>query len=208
MSDIGISLEQFKSNITDLARPNRFEVAIDDTEWQAEFGYLVKACSLPSKEIGEILLNWNGMVYKIPGDITFADFSITFLNDIDFKIKNYFEAWLSMIGEQVTNTRGVHSDVKCDMTISQLNGLGNVVKTYNMIGCHPKTMDAIDLDHDSTDGVEHLVITFAYSYFTTGNAATAGMTSSSVNSTPAKPTSNDLAFYQTPINFNNNTPVN
>jgi hypothetical protein len=162
----GIGLEEFKNSIVDLCRPNRFFVSIeDDSEWEEDFGYLVKACSMPSRTIGEIPLNWNGMVYKVPADPTFDDFTITFLNDIDCSVKDYFENWLELIATMNDNTRMTHDEVKATVVVQQLNGNGEVVRTYRMLHAHPKQMDAIELDYDTTDSVENFVITFSYSYF-------------------------------------------
>lgn len=166
MPDMGIDLESFKGNIVDLCRPNRFLVDISTHPmWEDDFGYLVKGASIPSRTIGEVVLQWNGMAYKVPADPTFDDFTLTFLNDIDCSCKEFFETWLDTIANMKSNERAVHSEVKYDVRVQQLNGKGEGVRVYTMKHCHPKQIDAIELDHDTTDTVENFAVTFSYSYF-------------------------------------------
>ena len=166
MAEINIDLEKFKNNIRDLCRPNRFNVHIDKHEWEKEYQYLVQGASLPSRTIGDITLNWNGMQYKIPGDPTFDDFSLTFLNDIDFNIKQFFEDWFDLIAEKEDNTRCTPEEAQFNIKVKQLDGQGDIMAEYEFHHCYPKQMDSIELSHETSDSVENLVITFSYSYYT------------------------------------------
>jgi hypothetical protein len=161
----GISLEEFKGNLIDICRPNRFFVYLDDSSWKDEWGYFVKSCSLPARTMGEVELNWQGMKYKIPADPTFDDFSITFLNDINCEVKDYFERLIELQHEMKTSIKNLPAACKKTIVVQQLNGSGDFVRSYKLFECHPKQMDAIELDYDTTDSIENLVITFSYSYF-------------------------------------------
>jgi len=162
-----IKLTDFKSNVADLARPNRFLVQFLDEDWDDNFAFYVKSASLPERTIGNIELNWQGMKAKIAGDPTFADFTMTFLNDYDFDVKNYIEEWLELIANMSSNERTAHEDYKVDITITQLGRTSEeVLAEYNLIGCFPLTMDAIELSSDSTDAIEELSVTFAVDQFT------------------------------------------
>jgi len=161
----GISLEEFKGALIDVCRPNRFFASIDHPDWQEEWGYLVKACSLPSRTSGEVALNWQGMQYKLPADHTFDDFTITFLNDIECNVKNFIESLFETQHNMATSVRGLPAECKFTVTVQQLNGAGEFVRQYKLYFCHPKQMDAIELDYDTTDSIETLNVTFSYSYF-------------------------------------------
>jgi len=167
-----IALESFKGVLFDICRPNRFTVNITGNE-TIEFDegdyYFVKGASLPGKTMGEIELNWQGHKYKILGDPTFSDVTITFWNDEssdseEQSVRSKFEDWLAIASDDVPNVRGNHEDYKCTVTISQLNGNGDVVKEYNLIYAHPKELSAIELSMDSTDAVEEFTVVFSYSY--------------------------------------------
>lgn len=165
---MGISLNDFKSKVKDGARPNRFLITIDSPFGgtnSEELSYLIKASSIPSFNIGEIELNWQGQKAKISGDPTFDDWSVTFINDYGFKAKSTIEKWLFSIANTTTNDRTEQSEYKADILIEQLGRKGEVLASYKMIGAYPKTMDAIDLSMESNDTLEEFGVTFAYDTF-------------------------------------------
>ena len=171
-------LEDFKGNLNDICRPNRFTVSIRSDNSNIDFGdedyFFVKGCSIPGKTMGEIELNWMGHKYKVAGDPTFNDVTITFLNDLpattdEFSVRNKFETWFSLISEDPSNIRTIHSDYKATVFINQLNGKNEVVNTYKLINAHPKELGDIELSMESTDAVEEFTVVFSYSYVEYGD---------------------------------------
>ena len=163
---MSIVLEDFKASFEDLCRPNRFYLSIDDDDkWLPEFEYMVKSCSIPARTVGEVNLNWQGMVYHVPTDPSFDTFTATFLNDTDFKLKAYFEQWMERIAEVSTNFRGVHDTLKQTLVVSQLDGAGNIIRIYKLKYANPTNIGEIELDYDSNDAVQTFQVTFSYSYF-------------------------------------------
>lgn len=166
-----ISLESFKGNLFDICRPNRFMISIT-SEMDFGFGdedyYFVKGASIPGKTLGEIELNWQGHKYKVAGDPSFNDVTVTILNNMtegSENVRDKFENWFHTISDDPANIRAVHSDYKCTVNIHQLDGQGNVYKTYNLINAHPKELGDIELSMDSSDAVEEFTVVFSYSYF-------------------------------------------
>jgi hypothetical protein len=171
---IGVQLEKFKGQVKDIARPNRFAVTINDppggmATWQEEpIGFTVKTFSLPAREIGEIIVNFQGMQTKIAGDPTYPDVTMTLHNEYDWGVKDFFESWLegiSLTETEGTNTRSAPADYKTTIKVEQLGRDGDTLATYVLVGAFPKTMDAIELSHESTDSIEELSISFGYDYF-------------------------------------------
>jgi hypothetical protein len=165
-----ITLTGFKAQVHDLARPNRLWVQITGgtaaAAWQEEpYAFLAKSFSLPARTIGNIEVNWQGMKAKLAGDPTFEDFTMTFLNDYEFKVKDYFEAWLEELATMETNIRTDHTTYKAEVLVQQLGRDGSVLAEYTLKGAYPITMDAIELNQESADTVEEFNITFAYDYF-------------------------------------------
>jgi T4-like virus tail tube protein gp19 len=166
-------LESFKSNLLDLARPNRFMISI--TEENNNFGfndddwYFCKGCSIPGKTMGEIELNWQGHKYKLAGDPTFNDVTVTFWNNVEeddmdmLRVK--FEKWFHAISNDSDNLREIHTKYKCTVFIKQLNGQNQVIRTYKLINAHPKDLGEIELSMESTDAVEEYPVIFSYSYY-------------------------------------------
>lgn len=167
-----ITLNGFKGNLKDAARPNRFWVTITGNMAGASFdntiSFFVKTFSIPSRTVGEIIVNYQGLQTKIAGDPTFDDVTMTLWNDYDFKAKKFFEAWLEgfvTMGTDGTNTRLAPADYKAEITVEQLGRSGETIATYELQGAYPKQMDAIELSHESTDTLEEINITFGYDFF-------------------------------------------
>ena len=180
-----IRLSAFKAQLKDAARPNRFWITINPIgaagadgvqssanipEWQEEpMSFLVKSAGLPAATIGEIELNWQGMKAKIAGDPTFEDFTVTFVNDYEFKAKNFIEKWMQVVAKTDDNQRSSHARYKTEILVEQLGRTGEVIRTYNVQGAYPKQMDQVELSMESTDAVQELSVTFGYDTWELGN---------------------------------------
>jgi hypothetical protein len=175
-----ILLSDFKTQLADGARPNRFWVSIapvaSGPTWdESNMSFLVKSFSIPAKTIGDIVVNYQGMQTKIAGDPTFDDVTMTLHNDVAFIIKGYFEAWMDLIANtgsvkggtanSGTNERSAPAEYKTQITVQQLGRSGDVLATYVLEGAYPKQMDAIELSHETTDTLEEMSISFAYDTF-------------------------------------------
>ena len=171
-----IKLTDFKSQLRDAARPNRFWVTIgnhagDNTTgagsmaWSDQMPFLAKTTSLPNRTIGNIELNWQGMKAKIAGDPTFDDITFTFINDYDWNVKNFMETWLEQIAAMDGNTRTAHESYKVDVTLEQLGRDGETISKYILIGAYPISMDSIELSQESSDTVEEVTVSLTYDFF-------------------------------------------
>ena len=96
------------------ARPNLFECELffpDDAiptdsstdEIADKSRFLVKAAQLPASNIAPILVPFRGRNLKIAGDRTFDPWTITVINDVDFKIRTAFERWMNLINKHEDN---------------------------------------------------------------------------------------------------------
>lgn len=169
---IKLDLETFKKNVQDIARSNRFYVTFSgDAAVNAGFkdesmSYFVKSASLPALTIGEIEVNWFGQKYKVAGDITFDEYSITFLQDYDFKIKSAIEKWMKSVADHIKGSRGEHLNYKSTINIHQLGRSQNeILRTYKLVGAFPKQMNANELSMESTDSIQELEVTFSYDWW-------------------------------------------
>ena len=60
--------------------------------WDADnFRYMCKASSLPASNIAAIDVPFRGRIFKVAGDRTIETWSVTVINDEDFKLRNAFE---------------------------------------------------------------------------------------------------------------------
>ena len=94
------SISEFKSKVaTDFARPNLFECTLNFPEATVANGttltdlgkFTVKAANLPATQLGTVEVPYRGRVLKIAGDRTFEPWTITIMNDKNFKLRDGFE---------------------------------------------------------------------------------------------------------------------
>lgn len=172
-------LQNFMSIVKDGARPNQFYVDLSlpsallgniTNAAQAEnrMKFYIKATSIPAMDIGEVQIPFRGGQFKLAGDKTFADWTVTVVNDTDFLIRDAFERWNDMIVGNVNRDSAVEDDPMAYMsngTVAQLSRNGSTLKTYLMTGCWPKSIGEISLDMGSTDTIEEFTVTFAMQWW-------------------------------------------
>ena len=94
------SVQEFRQNLQyDGARPNYFQVlmtfppnVVNFSSAGQEIQFLCKAAQLPTVTMGIAPLYFYGREIKLPGNPTYADWTITIINDEDFLIRNAFES--------------------------------------------------------------------------------------------------------------------
>jgi hypothetical protein len=156
------------------ARANQFKVTMPFPGYAQvggeieDLAFLCTATSIPAMAIGGVTVPFRGRQIKIAGDRTFGDWSITVLNDTNFKLRNAFERWQNGInnmtdGEGLTNP----VDYQVDAFVDQLDRNGNTLKSYTLRGAFPVNIAAIPLNYETNDDIEDFEVTFQYQYFET-----------------------------------------
>ena len=167
------------------ARPNLFEVVLTNfpggAEFDAnEFSVLCKAANLPASNIASIDVPFRGRIFKVAGDRTFDTWSITVINDEDFKIRTAMEAWMQYVGQYADGSGSTNpNDYMVDVLVKQLKRLpsttgGNnavgqglqVAKQYKFYSIFPTNISAIDLSYDTADTIEEFTVEFQVQYWT------------------------------------------
>ena len=154
------------------ARPNQFKVTMPFPGYAQvggeieELAFLCKITQLPAMTVGMVTVPFRGRQIKIAGDRTYADWTITVLNDTNFKLRNAFERWQNGInnatdGEGLTNP----ADYQVDAFVDQLDRNGATIKSYTLRGAYPIELAAIELDYGNNDTIEEFQVTFNYQYF-------------------------------------------
>ena len=187
------TLSQFKSTLAGGgARPNLFEVsipsfaaAVDDTDWttdyQNTFKFLCKAAQLPASTVAPINVPFRGRILKVAGDRTFAEWTVTIINDEDFVLRTAFEKWADKMSNLIDAT-GVTNPTSymSNAFVKQLGrgatvasttnegGTSSVLRTYKFYDIWPSEISAIELSYENTDQVEEFTVTFQVQYFTIG----------------------------------------
>ena len=178
------TISQFKSQlIGGGARPNLFEVELTTLPagiaWPSDnFRYMCKAAQLPASVIANIDIPFRGRIFKVAGDRTIEPWSITVINDEDFRIRKAMEEWVDRIAK-LENNLGA-TDPSAYMVNAKVFQLGRgatpssstnagdrnaVLREYEFIDIFPTSVSSIDLSYDSSDTIEEFVVDFAVQSF-------------------------------------------
>jgi len=166
-----LGVDDFKSKLVGGgARSNLFKATLgfpgyvtSDVELAS---FMVKAAQLPASVINPIMVPFRGRQLQIAGDRTFEPWNITVLNDTNFDVRNSFEEWMNGINQHNENTGLVNpADYMADMAIAQLDKDGEVVKTYNIRGCFPTNLGAIEVSYDTENTIEEFTVELQVQYW-------------------------------------------
>jgi hypothetical protein len=110
-----------------------------------------------------------GRELKFAGNRTFADWTITIVNDEDFIIRNAFERWLNGINSHNLNVRNpvalAPAGYTVDGQVTQFGKQGNTLKKYNFVGLFPTDLAPIDVDWGANDTIEDFTVTLSYQWW-------------------------------------------
>ena len=189
----GYSISKFKSALAGGgARPNLFEVRLTDipggVTWNSEnFKFMCKAASLPASTIANIDVPFRGRIFKVAGDRTIENWTITIINDEDFYFRTIFEAWMNNIVNLENNTGateplsymgnaeviqlgrnkilGRDQSQKGTATPTKYADSDNLdvanLARYQFQDIWPVNISAIDLSYDNSDQIEEYTVEFA-----------------------------------------------
>ena len=178
------TISQFKSRLAGGgARPNLFEVELTlDGEGlgfslpgydATQMAFLCKAANLPAQNIASIDVPFRGRIFKVAGDRTIDTWTITIINDEDFRLRRAMEFWTEQIASLDTNIGATSPNAY--MAAAKVYQLGrgssprstdnsgesnSVLAEYEFVDIFPTEVSAIDLSYDSSDTIEEFTVTF------------------------------------------------
>ena len=175
------NISAFKSKLVGGgARPNLFEVELTTlppnvvANWDADiFQFMCKAAALPAQNIANIDIPFRGRIFKVAGDRTIDTWTITVINDEDFRFRNAFENWTQQIANlddnmgttdpsaYMVNAKVYQLGRGSEKSSQNNSGTENVVlKEYEFINIFPTNVSAIDLSYDTGDTIEEFTVEF------------------------------------------------
>jgi len=178
------TISQFKSRLAGGgARPNLFEVELTlDGEGlgfslpgydATQMAFLCKAANLPAQNIASIDVPFRGRIFKVAGDRTIDTWTITIINDEDFRLRRAMGFWTEQIASLDTNLGATSPNAY--MAAAKVYQLGrgssprstdnsgdsnSVLAEYEFVDIFPTEVSAIDLSYDSSDTIEEFTVTF------------------------------------------------
>jgi hypothetical protein len=164
------------------ARPSLFEVNLSIPQGvgiSPSTGKLVFTCrasSIPASTISPIEVPYFGRKIKLAGDRTFADWSVTVMNDEDYTVRKMFEQWTNKINSHLLNEKSIPlNEYKANDTIVyHYSKTGIPIAQYTFTGLFPTEISAMDLDWDSTNSIQTFNVNFAYDYWTSESVTGVG----------------------------------
>ena len=171
-----LNITEFKGALTgDGARPNMFQVTIQNPVSPIatdKMPFLVKAAEIPAATLGEIQQFYQGRAIKYAGDRTYADWTVTIVNDENFRVREAMERWNNAINGSRSNSRNprfaLAAQYKTSATVTQLSKTGAPLRTYGFEGIYPKEISNIALDWSVNDTIEEFTVTFSYDFWEVG----------------------------------------
>lgn len=170
------NINDFKSRLQGGgARANQFKVTLPFPSYAGgpdetgDLSFLCTATGIPGQDIPMVTVNFRGRQLKLAGDSrTFGDWSMTVLNDTDFKLYRAFERWMNEINN-MTDNEGLTNptDYQVDGFIDHLDRDGNSIKKYTIRGAFPTSLDGIALSYGTNDAIEDFGVTLSYQWFET-----------------------------------------
>ena len=87
------------------ARANQFEVNISGRNVlnSEHFTFMCRSAQIPAVTIGEVLVPYRGRQIYVPGDRTYADWTVTVFNDVTMDIRHTFEGWMAQLQNHGAN---------------------------------------------------------------------------------------------------------
>ena len=167
------------------ARSNLFEVQMSFPDFAKpvsealnDIPFLVKAAEIPASNIGNIPVPFRGRVLPIAGDRTFDPWTVTIINDTNFRLRDVMERWSDGIND-IQTAQGTIDPETYQQTAKVLQlsrGKSSnkkitsaadipVLREYDFIGIYPNVVSSIPLDHGATDQIEEFQVTFNYLYY-------------------------------------------
>ena len=185
------SIVDFKSRMTGGgARSNLFEVTIEypdllglptDSDGPKATGeFLIKAAEIPASNLGNIPVPFRGRVLPVAGDRTFDPWTVTVINDNNFKIRDAMEKWSNFINDLQTSQGSVNpEEYQTSAFVKQLSRKGginpgeiDILREYRFEGIYPNVVSSIPLDYGATDQIEEFQVTFNYLFYSVPSGST------------------------------------
>jgi hypothetical protein len=173
---MAFNVNQFRSQLQgDGARPNLFEVTLPFPAFslpgnaQTKTTFMCKTAQLPGSTLGVVPVQYFGRELKFVGNRTFADWTVTIINDEDFVVRNAFERWMNGINSHNLNVRNPVASTplgySVDGEVTQFGKAGNTIKKYRFVGMFPSDITPIDVDWSSNDTIEEFSVTLTYQFW-------------------------------------------
>lgn len=175
-----LNIEAFKAQFKRGARANLFYVQIQAPVILSALGvdvpentfeFFCKGAKLPKNAVGSVDVKYMGHTMPFVGDPSHDhDLPLVILNEEDFRCKNFIDKWVQLCHHPILGTSTTSTVYEGRVTVTQLDGLGNAIRTVVFHHGFFNDSGDIELSWDNENQIEIFTANFKYAYHT--NAAT------------------------------------
>ena len=160
MPDLSTILTNVKNGI---AKTNNYKITIP--EFNLDFHG--KGTQLPSSDLGVIEIPYKGRKLKVPGQRTFAEWTVTIMELENMGMRIEMEAWMNALDEALTGklSEKLGTDMP-DVDVAILGKNGKPTMSYKLYGVFPTSIASVDLNFDEQTAPLEYAVTFQYSFHT------------------------------------------
>lgn len=171
-------ISDFKGNFQGGARNNLFKVVMGKPPKgifdKDALEFLVKTTSLPASTVETLAVPFRGRDLKIAGKRNFEAWSVTVINDQDFKLRSIFESWSAAMSYHDINSsdfsgkefQGYFVEAQVYQLVHSKNE-HKVGYGYNFVDMWPSNIGAVELSSEG-EAITEFSVEFQYQYWTSG----------------------------------------
>ena len=176
---MAFNISSFKNNglIYGGARASLFEFVLSpplvlSVNASVPLRFTCRASSIPASTVGQVEVPYFGRKIKLAGDRTFADWSVTVMNDEDYAVRKMFETWSNLLNDNESNLKGVRfNGYKSGAIVKQFAKTNEIIGAYTFVGLFPTEISAMELDWETTNSIQTFSVSLAYDYWLPTNLA-------------------------------------
>ena len=187
---MAFDVDQFLGNLTyGGQRPALFNIRLSSIPVAVDlsnFEFFARASQYPASTLTSIETSYFGRIVKFPGIKQYDTWTVTVINDEDFKFYRAFQAWSNLIDHPVTNLRelppsGTGGITNNPSSENAYKAVGSIIPyskdsdgdvpldiQYDMIGIWPSEVSSVDVDWGNADALMEFTVTFTYDYWVFG----------------------------------------
>ena len=156
-----ITATRFNQREFQIQRKNHFEITFDSSMVNSGLSFLVTSFGLPKESTDTFKANfWNDSV-NLPGKTNFETSQLVIRDAINYDTEKKFLGWRLRVYNPKTGKVGYAEDFKSNAIVKEYSPSGDVVRTWQLIGCWPSSVEYGELNYEDS-GEKQISVTIMY----------------------------------------------
>lgn len=163
------SIDDFKAIFKPIAS-SKFRVEVlqkDLTNNVERLNALTDEVVLPGKTIATSEYTDGRQTKKIPYTFIEDEVTITFIENTEYEVRKFFDAWMKSIFDKQRYRVGYKDDFVGNVKIHQLDKTGEPVYGIELQRAYPTTITPVQLNNAGAEDLVKITVTFAYDIYST-----------------------------------------